>query len=190
MTRQRKLRQLLLSRGVLAEAFFAVWMALTIVHQSRSARRFTGVVDPLGFFLPVWTFFGPIPGTLDSEILYRHVLDDGQETRWTPLPIYEDRRFSHLLVHFNRRKEKVVFDAVSVVLELIREGKPDDYIITSSSYIVLLGALISSTPAPAPASFIQFMVVNSSSADENPSGMVPVFVSAKHRIDGRHGSQG
>lgn len=162
--------------------FFGTWLALTILHQMQRMRRLTGTIDQLGFLLPVWTFFGPIPGTLDSELLYRYAADSGPTSEWTHFPLYQPRRTFHVAIHLNRRREKTAFDAASDIFRAIQDGKSEDEIITSAAYLVLLGMLLSST-TPAPRSrFIQFMVVNSSSADENDYGMVPIFVSAMHRI--------
>ncbi|MDF2562468.1 MAG: hypothetical protein K0R99_3914 [Microbacterium sp.] len=156
------------------------WLIVTALHQMKKFRFITTRIDGYGAFLPLWTFFGPIPGTLDSEVLVRYTTPGGV-TDWKHMPMYEPRRWSHLFLHTNRRLEKTMFDAISDITRQLREKEPPENIIGSFAYIVLLSIVVG-RDRPNDATHVQFMVVNSSGVHEHDDSLVPAFASAVHPL--------
>jgi hypothetical protein len=163
--------------------FLMAWFAATTVHQIRGLRRWTRLLDINGMLLPLWTFFAPIPGTQDSELVFRTFDDGGHPSAWVHLPVYQLRRRSHFILQPNRRLEKTVFDAVGALRVLTsRSSDADKNLVTSPPYLVLLSVVISKAPVPADAVAIQYMLIQSGGHDDGPRAIQPIFVSARHGI--------
>ena len=159
-----------------------MWFTLTVAHQFRRGRDFTSRIDPFMLFLPLWTFFGPFPGTTDFEVVFRFSAAQGDLSDWRHLDIYERRRLSHLFIHSNRRLEKTVFDAVSQMQRLISSDIAAERIAASPPYIVLLSVVLATAHIPDSSRKVQFMIVQSSGVDRNTLDAVPIFASAFHSV--------
>lgn len=168
-----------------ARVAFGVWLLATALHQFPQGRRITRYVDFAGLALPIWTFFAPFPGTQDAELLYRTRRRDDAASSWRHLPIYEERRLSHVLVHFNRRLEKTVFDATSEVKALLREQTEERLIQMSGPYLTLLNIVQSEASMDGEDTGLQFMLVDSGGYDDHPLSLSPLFASNWHRIERR-----
>ncbi len=162
---------------------FGGWFALTVAHQFTPLRRFTRQFDFQGMLLPIWTFFAPFPGTQDSEILVRYFDERGEAEEWKHVKIYEPRRASHALFHFNRRLEKTVFDAVGEIRQLLGQDISKEVVMSSAPYIALLGVVLAVAPVPPHARKLQFMLVQSAGHDRDPRGVQPIIVSGRHSVD-------
>lgn len=161
---------------------FCGWFLLTVIHQFTKGRNLTSRVDPFMMYLPLWTFFGPIPGTTDSEIAFRFADELGNHSEWRHLDLYEPRTITHLIIHRNRRLEKTVFDAVAQIQRLMSSDVAGDRISASPPYIVLLSVVLATAPLPDEARKVQFMIVQSSGVDQNVLDAVPIFASAFHTV--------
>lgn len=177
-------RGAIVRRETVITAFSAVvlggWWVLTALHQMKRVRTLTSRFDRYGAWLPLWTFFGPIPGTLDAEMLVRYTRA-GVVGEWTHLRMYEPRRWTHMIIHPNRRLEKTMFDAISDIKRQLGEEGPPERITGTFAYAVLL-SIVTSEARTHDVSHAQFMVVNSGGADDNPHSLVPLFASAVHPV--------
>jgi hypothetical protein len=63
----------------------ATWLAVSLLAQFRALPAFRGF--QFQRVIPEWSFFAPIPGTVDFHLLYRDKLCDGNVTSWTEVPI-------------------------------------------------------------------------------------------------------
>ncbi|MEU6237765.1 hypothetical protein [Kitasatospora sp. NPDC047058] len=88
------------------------WFGLTVLEQLQKGTKVNRRLDPLSAVIPNWRFFGPQPAMSDSHVLFRDELADGSVTDWQEAAVVEERRLSHMVWHPNRRREKVVVDAV------------------------------------------------------------------------------
>jgi hypothetical protein len=166
---------------------FTAWFIATVLHQFGGLRKYSRYLDFQGFFLPIWTFFAPYPGTQDPEIVARTFTLDGTPTPWRAVQIYEPRRPLHVLIHVNRRLEKTVFDAVAEITPLLNSTEIGSTITGSIPYVTLLSVVSARMTFPFGATHLQFMVVESAGFDQSPHGLRPLFTSARHRIEYREG---
>lgn len=165
------------------KVLFGLWLILTAVHQTQTGRKATRWIDPFGIYLPLWTFFGPIPGTTDSELVVRYYTADGTAVgEWRHAHLYESRRWLHALFHRNRRFEKVVSDAGGQITANLRKDVRIDQMMRSNAYITLLNAAQLLVTRPTGSARIQFMLVTSSGYDSRPSTTTPAFLSAIHDL--------
>ncbi|WP_343956408.1 hypothetical protein [Yaniella flava] len=158
------------------------WLGLTGLHQISACQKLTARIDPFMHFIPIWTFFGPYPGTTDAEIVTRTFDKNGDVTPWKHLQIFEPRRPLHFLMHRNRRLEKTVFDCSAHIHSMLRNDIPTSMIIASPSYIALLSVVLALVPLPSDTEKIQFMILESSGLGINQAGAVPKFTSAMHDV--------
>ena len=162
--------------------FFRLWFFLTVLHQFPLGRKVTSQIDPYQFLVPIWTCFGPFPGTTDAEIVVRTFNFKGEASSWTHIPIYEDRKSTHWLIHRNRRLEKLVFDCVGHIQSLVSDDVRPANIVASPPYIILLSIVMAIADIPDDACSIQFMVVDSSGYISSGIDSVPKFASAIHSL--------
>lgn len=162
--------------------FLGTWFGLTVLHQLTIGQKLTARIDPYMHFIPIWTFFGPLPGTTDAEIVIRSFDANGIATPWKHLSIFEPRKATHFLIHRNRRLEKTVFDCAAHIQSMLRNGIPLSMIIASPSYIALFNVVLALTALPSDATKIQFMLLESSGQGISRAGAVPKFTSALHDV--------
>lgn len=156
------------------------WFLLSALHQMKRFRPFTSRFDRHGAWIPLWTFFGPIPGTLDAELMARYTESTGPSS-WRHIAMYEPRKWAHMLYHPNRRLEKVMLDAISDIKRQLGEHDSPEKVTGSFAYAVLLN-IVTAQARQAGSTHVQFMVVHSSGSDENPHSLVPLFASAVHPL--------
>ena len=109
---------------VVVGLFFSLWFMFSVVAQfewslSRRIREF----DHFGF-VPGWTFFAPVPGTSDYHLIYREATPDSVPSEWVEVPIVQSRRWFHFAWNPDRRKSKVIADAVTALALQVSDAKP------------------------------------------------------------------
>lgn len=170
---------------VILRALFVGWFVATVAHQFARLRRYTGVISVQGMTLPIWTFFAPYPGSQDAELLFRTFDEETNPREWRHIEIYQQRRLSHLLLHTNRRLEKVVFDAVGEIRVLLRNHDNQGSIVASPAYLILLSVVLAQAELPSDAKHVQFMLIQSGGYDDAAGSLNPVFISDRHPLADR-----
>ena len=170
---------------VIVRTLFVGWLVATVAHQFARLRRYTGLISVHGMTLPIWTFFAPYPGSQDAELLMRTFDEDTNPREWRHIEIYQQRRLSHLLLHTNRRLEKVVFDAVGEIRVLIGSRETQGSIVASPAYLILLSVVLAQAELPSEAKHVQFMLIQSGGYDNAAESLNPVFVSDRHPLADR-----
>lgn len=152
--------------GALA-ALFGVWFVLSTFGQFQNSwsdrlRR----LDRLQL-LPIWTFFAPNPGNSDYHIIVRDRRYDGSVGNWRDaLPISPVTLLSGVW-NPEKRKQKVLVDAVSSIVELLAPQSvraldaisQERVLMVSSPYLVLLNLVVHCVPHDSNATESQFAVI-------------------------------
>ncbi|MFF8288349.1 hypothetical protein ACF068_03810 [Streptomyces sp. NPDC016309] len=153
-------------RRVLLYGALGSWWAISALNQLQKAGPVQRRVDPLQIFIPSWRFFGPHPGMHDTHLLYRDELADGTLTEWREKVIVEERRGHHIVWNPNRRREKVVFDAVEELKIFVRREEPLERLQLTLPYLVLLNYVSKQCDHHADAKRTQFLIALSPGYDE------------------------
>ncbi|MFD8827332.1 hypothetical protein ACFV1C_33915 [Streptomyces sp. NPDC059605] len=142
------------------------WWAVSALNQMRKAEWIQRRVDPLQIFIPSWRFFGPHPGMHDTHLLFRDELPDGTMSDWEEKVIVEERRVHHMVWNPNRRREKVVFDAVEELKVFIRREEPLERLQFTVPYLVILNYVSKQCRHDPSAKRTQFLIALSPGYDE------------------------
>jgi hypothetical protein len=165
--------------------FFVVlgaYAGLTILQQTTKGKKIVQKVDRMGAFVPTWTFFGPQPATTDFEYLYRDKLADGSTTPWVTIDFFQERRWSHLLFHFNRRTEKAVFDIAQELRHMAHAGLPIERLQLSPGYLSMLNYITNHVEHPLDAEQTQFMIATNPGYDLDREDPALVLASGFHSL--------
>jgi hypothetical protein len=171
--------------------FFSLWFVFSVIAQfectlTRRIRAF----DYLGL-VPGWTFFAPVPGMSDYHLIYRQATPDSAPGEWVEVPIIQSRRWFHFAWNPERRKSKVLTDAVMTFALQMSDAKPRENEVAHAvrllpltvPYLMLLSIIMArdrKEPASAGA-HRQFAVVKRSGGPD--ARMTVVFGSRYHRVD-------
>ncbi len=136
--------------GLLILALLGVWFLISIPNQLTNRHgAWVSRFDPFGF-VPKWTFFAPVPGTLDYRLIYRDLLADGTPSDWQEVDWCVKRRWIHVVWHPRRLTTKLIIDSINglgqVVSSMVKEGidierKPQGMIL-STPYVLLLNLVM------------------------------------------------
>ncbi|MGW3010412.1 hypothetical protein ACWC9R_16510 [Streptomyces sp. NPDC001219] len=143
------------------------WFAVTALNQLQKAGKIQQKVDPLQTFIPSWRFFGPHPGMHDTHLLFRDELPDGTLTEWQEKVIVVERMARHTVWNPNRRREKVIFDAVEELKIFVRQEAPMEKMQLTVPYLVILNYVTHQCAHHEAAARTQFLVATSPGYDED-----------------------
>lgn len=157
------------------EIGLASWLVITALsqHPNRSFDRLRRL-DPIGFFIPNWRFFAPVPAQHDIHLLYRTLSTKGVESPWKAATTITPRSWRHSLWFPSRREEKAVFDICSQLP--LRQG--EEVLTKSVAYRLLSGyvkrRIRESDPVHSELKGYQFLVAQYSGYDhsEEPEYMM------------------
>ncbi len=167
-----------------AGAFFAVWFALTVLNQSKRTRRFAGPIDPLSLLIPLWTFFGPSPGTTDTMVLYRTSLTPEPDTPWRLAnQVMERRGLLPILYGPHRRAEKAMLDLGQVLKQVLRDDLPIDKAQLTGGYILLLRMVSNMAKAAGEHGYVQFALFDSPGYGIARREPKAIFFSLVHKLE-------
>lgn len=131
-------------RYLLLDLLFLVWLVASAINQFSWPwwKRVAGF-DLFGL-LPYWTFFAPRPGTDDTRLVYRDVMDDGSRGGWIEVAtICESSPLLRMLWHPAKLDNKALSDLVQMLATEVqaRDTKPAAMLI-SLPYVQLLEAVM------------------------------------------------
>lgn len=171
--------------------FFGLWLIFTVVWQFEKVRKHSKFLRKINTFnmLPIWTFFAPNPGMYDTHVLYRDKLKDSKLTEWQEIDVVTYRKFFHFLWNPNKRKNKLVIDAISEVKSIKNngvEGKVEDAILLnqikfSKGYMLLLNLVFSTKKTHKASVSRQFIVLDSTNIGSERN-LIPLFYSPFHKF--------
>jgi hypothetical protein len=178
---------------LIVSIFFVVWIGLMIPWQFQKVReksRFLLEINRLKI-LPIYTFFSPNPGKVDSHLLFRDSLSGGNETMtdWKEVITIPRRQVFNVIWNPDKRINKLVIDALADLRSYnnyyydLKVNKDDLAVFfqLNTGYIALLN-FVSDFEKLSPDSVArQFMVVDVT-YQNNRRQAAPLFISAIHRI--------
>lgn len=161
----------------LVVVFFTVWIALTILGNTKKFEKLLGKSIFI-FFLPQYRFFAPIPARGDYHLLYKDYYEDGYATDWTEISLIQERKPWNIIWNPGKRERKALFD---VVTDLSKHVVMRDPIIKLSVPYLLILNFISSIPRSTSPYATQFLLVLShgSCSGKDPDVF---FISDLHRL--------
>lgn len=156
------------------------WLAVTVLRQVDAQSGLVRRLDPFNFFIPVFRFFGPNPGTTDTHVLVRTRRRDGTPDPWRQLRTSQGaRRWRHVLWSPGRRVDKAVFD----LAKGLHRSKTLDYpsLRRTIVYRALLNMAVHGVDHDPGAASVQFALGRSAAFDSDVPPEV-TFVSEFHDL--------
>jgi hypothetical protein len=165
---------------------FGLWYALTLIHQFLKVlgNNPRGLYDPLQL-VPTWTFFAPLPVSVDYHVLYRDYRIEGQASEWKELNLLRGGTRAFIaLWNPQRRIDKAIIDLSQALLissDLAkRKNQPLGQLALSIPYLAILN-LVVQAPRELKSVSRQFMIVETyPSRPDSPIQVV--FRSAVHSL--------
>lgn len=163
---------------IVAVVFFSLILSLSILREIPPIRAQMQRVPWLLNITPTWSFFAPIPGMHDYQLLFRAMSKHGQVTDWQEVQSLKDKRKAYTFL-WNPEKKflKSLMDLVQELLIFSRAANHESQIHLSIPYLHLLN-YVSAMRFDTTAEKVQFMILSSS----RMSDYRVVFVSGHHRI--------
>lgn len=161
-------------------SFLGLWFLFSLLSQSHSSKMSKALrrVDTFGL-IPSWTFFGPNPGTTDYHLLFRTYLSTGDHGEWKELKLYEGWTWYAWLWNKNKRKQKAISDAVSALVQLSEQMKPQG-LKSTIPYLMILNYVSGIGHSPF-MNQTQFMIMDSQGYySENQPNVL--FISERHKL--------
>lgn len=168
-----------------------LWGGLITLTQMNRASRLRGKASSLSITLPTYRFFGPIPATFDRHLLFREKFADGSLGPWAELDFgaHDPRRLHHMLLGPNRRRQKVVHDADTLLLKTHRHSTVGmGRVVTSEPYRALLRLVSDCVPHPPETREIQFALGRAAKWDPSVQCKI-IFASEFHPLQPETTSQ-
>lgn len=139
--------------------------------------------------LPIYTFFSPNPGKVDSHLLYRDNLVNQDNTDWKEVVTIVKRPSHHFIWNPNKRVNKLVIDALSELRSINnecikKEIKKEDFDIflqVNRGYIALLN-FVSNLEKISPHSVARQFFIVDVFIDKEGRHVMPLFCSGFHRL--------
>lgn len=168
-----------------------MWGGLILLTQMDRASRLRGKISSLSVTLPTYRFFGPNPATFDRHLLFREKFADGSLGSWAELDFgaQSPRRLHHMLLGPNRRRQKVVHDADTLLLKThLRYTVGMGRVVTSEPYRALLRLVSECVPHPPETREIQFALGRAAKWDSSVRSKI-IFASEFHPLQPETTSQ-
>jgi hypothetical protein len=172
---------------------FITWILLMIPWQFQKVREkahFLAWINRAKI-LPVYTFFSPNPGKVDSHLLYRDSKSEGNTsvTEWREVITIPKRQAYSFIWNPEKRINKLVIDAVAELRSLnnfyykLKLSAEDLAVFfqLNRGYIALLNFVSDFDKLSPDSTHRQFMIVDVTVKD-NQRQTSPLFISGFHRL--------
>lgn len=166
------------------------WFFLSILWQFKF--EFLQPINKYDIFqlLPNWTFFAPNPGTVDYHLIYRQKDIGTQENLdWSEIPIIQNRTLQHFLWNPQRRKIKLIIDAINAIVKInannskfkLSEENSTKALYISVPYMLLMQTVLNNIKTGSDNAQFQFAVIESTGFIQRDEPKY-VIISAFHTI--------
>lgn len=162
-------------------ALLAFWAGCTMLRQIDPSSKYVYRLDRMGFVVPNFRFFGPVPSVHDSHLLIRFHLGDGHTGPWRELICREKRKLVHMVWAPHRRMNKGLFDAQVELLNVIGMTQDMQRLSATIPYRTLLNLAVHGVEHPAGARAAQFAIARSASHDSSVTPEI-MFASDIHEL--------
>jgi hypothetical protein len=144
-------------------AFLAFLLVVTIAREVKKFETFFLKYFPLLMqFIPIWSFFAPIPNMNDFHLLYRGLKKNGDLQEWQPaITLKEKRPFYTCLWNKEKRFQKAILDFTLDLLQVSQQFKDKTQICSSIPYLQILNFVDSLTHCKN-VEKIQFVILSNS----------------------------
>jgi hypothetical protein len=164
--------------------FIAIWQ----IEHIRKSVKFLQFVNKFRI-LPIYTFFSPNPGMVDTHVLYRDSTQDGDLSGWEQTPTVIKRSFYHFIWNPEKRLNKLTVDAISEIkllnayCEKKKLSEEDTFICirVSKGYLILVNLVAGFKRISERSSSRQFLIINVLH-DKDGRRVLPLFCSAFHNL--------
>lgn len=166
--------------SLLLALIYGLWLCFTIVYQFPGrAQAWLGRWDFLGL-LPSWSFFAPNPGTTDYRLVYCDSTAAGLQAEWKEVLIYSPKPWR--LVWNPSKHASKAFTDICQSLFATQDAIGDDVskLQLTWPYMAILGFVVKQ-PVQVDFTRRQFAIL-ATRGHEEPREIVPLFVSALHRL--------
>lgn len=168
---------------VAVSGFFGAWLTAAVFRQISPQADFVRRFDPFNFYIPVFRFFGPNPGSTDTHVLVRSKRRDGTLEPWQEVVTGQSkRRWRHTVWYPERRLGKAVLD----LGKSLQNSSQLDYrrLHKTVTYRALLNTVKFGITHRPDAVSVQFAVARSAAYDPDyPPELM--FVSEFHELEKR-----
>ncbi|MFT5254471.1 MAG: hypothetical protein ACI87N_003543 [Flavobacteriales bacterium] len=173
------------------QIIFGIWLILTVLWQFpvfRKKTKFSSFLI-LNQMIPTWTFFAPNPGIFDTHLLFRDKSENNDLSEWEEICLINKRQFFHFLWNPNKRKMKLIVDAMSELKTINIQGKKDSInqdklsmsFRISKGYLIILNCIFINPKLDKYSTSRQFSIAESIYIN-NQRELIPLYISPFHKF--------